>query len=90
MRLIIHHGIAAKTWSEKVHAEQAIQRKHGKRSRQDRKGKNDEDQRANAAQTKMGIFIRVMPGQRILKIVTKKLMPEIKLPTPAICTVHIQ
>ena len=31
---------------------------------------------------KRGIFISVMPGQRILNIVTKKLIPERKLPDP--------
>ena len=41
-------------------------------------------------QTKIGIFISVMPGQRIFKIVTKKLMPDMVLPMPAICTIQIQ
>ena len=40
--------------------------------------------------TKIGIFISVIPGQRIFSIVTKKLIPDIVLPTPAICTIQIQ
>ena len=41
-------------------------------------------------QIKMGILIRVIPGQRIFKIVTKKLIPESKVPTPEICTLQSQ
>ncbi len=44
----------------------------------------------NTDQTKSGIFIKVMPGQRILKIVTIKLMPESKVPIPDIWTLQIQ
>jgi hypothetical protein len=43
-----------------------------------------------ALQMNMGIFMRVIPGQRILKMVTKKFTPERRLPIPAICTLHIQ
>ena len=41
-------------------------------------------------QTKIGIFIKVIPGQRIFKMVTKKLIPESVVPTPAICKIQIQ
>src|SRR3990167_5804070 len=39
---------------------------------------------------KIGIFISVMPGARILNIVTIKLIPDNKLPIPDICSAHIQ
>ena len=35
---------------------------------------------AKDAQTKIGIFISVMPGQRIFKIVTKKVNPRKQAP----------
>lgn len=41
-------------------------------------------------QTNIGIFISVIPGARIFKTVTRKLMPESKLPRPEICKLHIQ
>ena len=44
----------------------------------------------NALHVNNGIFIKVIPGQRIFKIVTKKLIPDNKLPTPAIWTLQIQ
>ncbi len=41
-------------------------------------------------QIKSGIFISVMPGQRMLRIVTRKLTPESKVPAPEIWTLQIQ
>ena len=41
-------------------------------------------------QTNIGIFIKFMPLTRILRIVTIKLIDASKLPTPAICKLHIQ
>ena len=38
-----------------------------------------------AVQVNTGIFIRLMPGARILMMVTSRLMPDSKVPTPAIC-----
>ena len=37
-------------------------------------------------QTKIGIFISVMPGARILTMVTSRLIPDSVVPTPAICS----
>ncbi len=39
-------------------------------------------------QVNTGIFIRFMPGARILTMVTNRLMPDSKVPTPAICSAH--
>ena len=39
----------------------------------------------SAVQVKIGIRIIVMPGQRILTMVTIRLMPESVVPTPATC-----
>ena len=39
----------------------------------------------NAVQVKIGIFIMVMPGARILMMVAIKLIPDSDVPTPAIC-----
>jgi len=36
-----------------------------------------------------GNFIMVMPGQRILRMVTAKLTPDSKLPIPDICSAQI-
>ena len=36
-------------------------------------------------QVKIGIRIMVMPGQRILTMVTIRLMPDSVVPTPATC-----
>ncbi len=41
-------------------------------------------------QAKIGIFKSVMPGARILRMVVMKLMPESRLPRPAICRLQIQ
>ncbi len=38
-----------------------------------------------AVQVKTGIFIRFMPGARILMMVTIRLMPDSVVPTPATC-----
>ncbi len=40
-------------------------------------------------QQKIGIFIMVMPGARILTIVQIRLTPDSKVPTPAICSDQI-
>ena len=40
----------------------------------------------SAVQVKIGIRIIVMPGQRILMIVTIRLMPDSVVPTPATCS----
>ena len=39
----------------------------------------------NVVQVNNGIRINVIPGARILMMVTRKLMPDIKVPKPAIC-----
>ena len=44
----------------------------------------------NAVQTKMGIRMSVMPGARILRMVTRKLILVISEPTPAICRAQSQ
>lgn len=41
-----------------------------------------------AVHVNTGIFIRVMPGARILMIVTKKFTPVSSVPTPEICSAH--
>ncbi len=38
-----------------------------------------------AVQVNTGIFMRFMPGARILMMVTIRLMPDKVVPTPAIC-----
>ena len=43
-----------------------------------------------AVQVKSGIRMSVMPGARIFKIVTRKLMPVSSVPRPAIWMDHIQ
>jgi hypothetical protein len=45
---------------------------------------------AKDAQTKIGILQMVIPGQRIFKIVTKKLIPARRDPAPDIWTLHAQ
>jgi hypothetical protein len=45
---------------------------------------------AKVAQTKIGIFINDMPGHLIFKMVTKKFIPEIKVPAPEIWTLQSQ
>ena len=44
----------------------------------------------NAVQVKTGIRIIVMPGARILSMVTKKLTPVSRVPIPEICRLQIQ
>jgi hypothetical protein len=43
----------------------------------------------SAVQVKTGIFIRFMPGARILMMVTIRLMPDSVVPTPAICSAQM-
>ena len=38
---------------------------------------------------KIGMRISVMPGARILTMVTSRLMPDSTVPTPAICNAHM-
>ena len=40
----------------------------------------------SAVQVNTGIFIRVMPGARMRRIVTMKLMPVSVVPKPDICS----
>ncbi|MNE98522.1 hypothetical protein D3C80_1970400 [compost metagenome] len=40
----------------------------------------------SAVQVKTGIFIRFMPGARMRRIVTMKLMPVRVVPSPDICS----
>lgn len=44
---------------------------------------------ASAVHTKIGIFIRVIPGARFFNIVTIKFIPERRVPIPAICRLQI-
>ena len=44
----------------------------------------------SAVQVKTGIFIRDMPGARILRMVAMKLTPVSRVPTPEICNDQIQ
>ncbi|CFO72450.1 Uncharacterised protein [Bordetella pertussis] len=43
----------------------------------------------SAVQVNTGMRISVMPGARILTMVTSRLTPESKVPTPAICKVQM-
>ena len=38
---------------------------------------------------KIGMRISVMPGARILTIVTSRLIPDNSVPTPATCNAHM-
>ena len=40
-------------------------------------------------QVKIGIFIRVMPGARMRRMVTMKLMPLSVVPNPEICSAQM-
>ena len=40
----------------------------------------------SAVQVKIGIFISVMPGARILTMVAIRFTPDSKVPTPATCS----
>ena len=42
-----------------------------------------------AVQVNTGIFMRFMPGQRILRMVTIRFTAESVVPTPAICNAHM-
>ncbi|MCY1214744.1 hypothetical protein D9M72_265710 [compost metagenome] len=43
----------------------------------------------SAVQVKIGMRISVMPGARILTMVTSRLMPDNNVPTPATCNDHM-
>ncbi len=43
----------------------------------------------SAVQVKIGIFMAVMPGARILTMVAMRLTPESSVPMPAICSDQI-
>ena len=40
-------------------------------------------------QVNTGIFIRLMPGARILTMVTSRFTPDSSVPTPAICNAQM-
>ncbi|KGS05743.1 hypothetical protein X946_5950 [Burkholderia sp. ABCPW 111] len=42
----------------------------------------------SAVHVNTGIFISVMPGARIRRMVTKKFTPVSNVPTPDICSAH--
>ncbi|MNJ76269.1 hypothetical protein D3C77_735170 [compost metagenome] len=43
----------------------------------------------SAVQVKMGMRIIFMPGARIFTMVTSRLTPDSRVPTPAICKAHM-
>ena len=67
--------VAAGRRVEEAAAVVAVDEQHDQGARQDRRREDDEDARDEAVQVRIGIRNIVIPGARILKIVTRKLTP---------------
>ncbi|NGY69576.1 hypothetical protein F6Y04_01100 [Bacillus megaterium] len=78
--------IAAGSWVKEVAAEQAVHHHENQADRQRRNANKISADATNVAHVNIGMRINVMPGARMLMIVTRKLDGTHDVPKPEICS----